>query len=299
MIKITSKEKDLLMIIADYQLLLIDQIVLITGLGKREVQRKINNLYKKDLIKFVSRKPNGQRGRTEFVSTLNENGVKRLQNENIIDEDTPIDTFIFNKTHNIEHQMLLNWFRIHLNFISKKLPDLTTDFLSSTNPFFTEQYGKPFVAEKNDSGKFQFEFIPDGVFYIQSTNQNKSLLFFLEVDMGTESLSSSSLKSNNISTKIKNYKDYYQSEKYKKYETKWNTKFKGFRLLFLTNSSNRKNKISDLVSSNKTNGFIWVAHQYDMFEKGLGGKFWARGGNLFTSQESILGPTLNFNSSIF
>ena len=55
MIKITSKEKDLLCNIADYQLLLIDQIVLINGLGKREVQRKINNLYKKDLINFQTK----------------------------------------------------------------------------------------------------------------------------------------------------------------------------------------------------------------------------------------------------
>jgi len=116
--------------------------------------------------------------------------------------------------------------------------------------------------------------------------------------MGTESLSSRSLKSNNISTKIKNYRAYFQSEKYKRYEVKWNTKFNGFRLLFLTNTSNRKNKISELVSSDKTNTFIWVAHQYDTFEKGLGGKIWARAGNLFTSQESILGPTLNFDSSI-
>ncbi len=68
--------------------------------------------------------------------------------------------------------------------------------------------------------------------------------------------------------------------------------------MFLTNSSKRKNSISNLVSSNELNSFIWVAHQYDMFEKGLGGKIWARGGNIFTSQESILGPNLNFEERL-
>ena len=116
--------------------------------------------------------------------------------------------------------------------------------------------------------------------------------------MGTESLNSDSLKSNNITTKIKNYRAYFQSEKYKRYEKKWDTKFNGFRLLFLTNSSKRKNSIANLVSSSKLNDFMWVAHQYDMFEKGLGGKIWTRGGNIFTSQESILGPTLNFEERL-
>ena len=116
--------------------------------------------------------------------------------------------------------------------------------------------------------------------------------------MGTESLKSLSSNSNNISRKIKNYRAYFQFDKYKRYQKKWNTLFNGFRLLFLTNTTERKNRISDLVSSEKTNDFIWVAHQFDMFEKGLGGKIWARGGNLHVSQESILGPTLNFEERI-
>lgn len=77
---------------------------------------------------------------------------------------------------------------------------------------------------------------------LKSELQNKSLLLFLEVDMGTESLNTSSLSSNNIASKIKNYRAYFQSQKYKRYETKWNTKFNGFRLLFLTNSAKRKKK---------------------------------------------------------
>jgi hypothetical protein len=114
--------------------------------------------------------------------------------------------------------------------------------------------------------------------------------------MGTESLNSNRLKSINISTKIKNYRVYFQSQKYKRYETRWNTKFNGFRLLFLTNSSKRKINISKLVSVDRSNDFIWIADQHEMFEKGLGGKIWARCGNLSISQESILGPRLASNS---
>jgi hypothetical protein len=136
------------------------------------------------------------------------------------------------------------------------------------------------------------------VFYIKSENQNRSLIFFLEVDMGTESLSSGSMKSNNINAKIKNYRAYFRSERYKRYQKKWNTIFNGFRLLFLTNSTERKNSISNLVSTEKTNDFIWIADQHDMFEKGIGGKICSRGGNISIAKESILGPTLYFDERL-
>lgn len=39
--------KDIITIMVDFQILLIEQISLIASLGKREVQKIINNLYKK------------------------------------------------------------------------------------------------------------------------------------------------------------------------------------------------------------------------------------------------------------
>lgn len=299
MFNITIKEQELLIIIAEYQILLTEQISLITNLGRREVQRKINNLNKKDLINFVSRKPKGTKGRNENIISINEKGFEYLQNEKIIYTKISIEKFTLNRYSNIEHQLLLNWFRIHLNYMPKKNEDLYTDFIPSASPFLQlKSNGLTEISESFSFNKVDVNFIPDGVFYFQSKLQNKSLLFFLEVDMGTESLVSHSSKSNNIASKIQNYRAFFQTENYKKYQTKWNTLFNGFRVLFITNTSDRKIKISNLVNSEKSNDFIWIAHQYDLFDKGLGGKIWARGGNLNTSQESILGPTLNFEERL-
>jgi hypothetical protein len=135
----------------------------------------------------------------------------------------------------------LNWSRIHLRHIPQKLPDLKVDFISSSSPFLPlRNNGQVLMSEYFEIEGIKINFVPDGVFYIKSENQNKSLLFFLEVDMGTESLSSRSMKSNNISSKIKNYRAYFQSERYKRYQKKWNTLFNGFRLLFLTNTAERR-----------------------------------------------------------
>ena len=297
--QLNQKDNLLLQAIAEYRILQVDQIALLNSSGKRIVQRKVSRLYNNGLINLSPRNYSTNFGRPENIISISEKGVKFLQNENLIDNTIPMERLVPDKTYSIEHELLLNWFRIHLDHIPLKNPDLTTDFISSTTPFLPlRRNGFPLISERFKIENREIDFIPDGVFIITSKEQNMSLLFFLEVDMGTETLNSSSFKSNNIATKIKNYRAYFQSEKYKRYEKKWNTKLSGFRLLFLTNSSKRRNSISNLVSSNELNSFIWVAHQYDMFDKGLGGKIWARGGNIFTSQESILGPTLNFDERL-
>ena len=299
MTTITKKDKLLLLKIADYQVLKIDQLALLNDSGKGIVQRKVSKFYKNGFVNLSPRNNSSNYGRPEHIISISEKGVKLLQEENLVDNKIQHERFTADKIYNIEHELLINWFRIHLQYIPEKLTDLTAHFIPVITPFLPlKNNGQSLISEQFEFEKSRFEFIPDGVFYLKSNNQNRSLLFFLEVDMGTESLNSRSTKSNNIARKIINYRAYFLTEKYKRYQKKWNTLFNGFRLLFLTNTTERKNRISDLVSSEKTNHFIWVAHQFDLFDKGLGGKIWARGGNLFASQESILGPTINFEERI-
>jgi hypothetical protein len=135
------------------------------------------------------------------------------------------------------------------------------------------------------------DFIPDGVFSITSKKQNKRLLFFLEVDMGTESLMSSRSTTDTISQKIHNYKAYYLSKKYERYEKRWGCSFNGFRVLFMTNTTSRRLTLSRFISSDRSNDFIWITDQDQMFQHGIGGEIWTRGGDISSSPKSILGPT--------
>lgn len=296
--KLTPKDRSLLLEIAEYRILLIDQIVLLDNTGKRAVQKKVNTLYKNGIFNFSPRNFETNRGRPENIISISEKGVRLLQYENLIDSKIPIERLAPDKSYHIEHELLLNWFRVYLNYISEKIQDLTIDFISSTTPFvLLNSNGLPLISESFKQVTRYIDFIPDGVFSVISKEQNKSLLFFLEIDMGTESLKSSSLNSNNIATKIKNYRVYFQSQKYKRYETRWNTKFNGFRLLFLTNSTFRRSTLLRFISSERTNDFIWITDQDEMFQHGIGGKIWTRGGDTSSSPESILGPTLANNLS--
>lgn len=296
---LTKKDLSFLYLIAEYIILLADQIALLNFTKKRMVQRRISKLSKLNLVNVIPRTFGASIGRPENIISLNENGLKVLKEEKLIDPKIPLERCNVDNSKTIEHELLINWSRIHSQYIRKKLPYLKIDFISSKTPFLPiRSNGLPLISESFSVKNSHINFIPDGVFYINNENQNKSLLFFLEVDRGTESLKSNNSNSNNILSKIKNYRIYFYSGKYKRYQKKWNTLFNGFRLLFLTNSPERSKSISNLVNTEKTNDFIWIADQYDMFKKGLGGKIWARGGRNNAPQQSILGPTLNFEQSI-
>jgi len=297
--KITSKEKELLFQILEYGILSTNQIMLINGVGKREVQRKLESLRNKNVITFHNIKKEGRRGRTEYVSSISESGARIIRSEFEGQLHFSSDKIMFKNIHIAKHQLLVNWFRIHLNYLPIKLPDLTVEFISATTPFLpSKKNGLPIISEQVETKLLKINFTPDGVFCLKNKKQNKSLLFFLEVDMGTESITTKSSKTNNISTKINNYKAYFQTEKYRRYQKKWNTLFNGFRLLFLTNSLERAKRICKQVGSDKSNNFIWVANKFELFEKGLGGKIWVRGCNLHTPKESIIGPALNYEENL-
>ena len=285
--------------ISEYGILLNEQIALLNNSGKRIIQRKISRLYKNGLLNLSPRNNSSNHGRPENIISIHEKGVKLLQNENLIDSKIPVKRFTADKIYNIEHELLINWFRIHLQNIQVKISNLKTEFISSTTPFIPlNKNGQPLITENLLIENSTVTLIPDGVFHIKSENQNKSLLFFLEVDMGTESLQNKGFKSNSIATKIQNYQAHFQSKKYLRYQKKWNTIFNGFRLLILTNTAKRKVSIMNFINSDSSNDFVWVADQSEMFEKGLGGKIWSKGGKLSIPQESILGPTINFEESI-
>jgi hypothetical protein len=288
--KLTPKERSLLLQIAEYRVLLIDQIAMLNNLGKRSVQKKVNTLYKNGILKLSPRNFQIHRGRPENISSLSERGVKLLQIKNLIPHNIPIQKITAEGLYNIEHELLVSWFQIYLAQISQKYSDLASEFLSSKSPFLPlGKNGMAAISDNVRSSGQNIDFIPDGVFSIASKEQNKSLLFFLEVDMGTESVISSRSTTESISQKIHNYKAYYLSKKYERYEKKWGCSFNGFRVLFMTNTTSRRLTLSRFISSDRTNDFIWITGQDQMFQHGVGGKIWTRGGDTSSSPRSILG----------
>ena len=104
----------------------------------------------------------------------------------------------------VSHDLLVNWFFIHLIQVERENPSLSTQHLTiSSHNLNKGNADKPLLMERFSSDKTSenHSMIPDGVFIITDKETEKTLLFFLEVDMGTETLVNTKLTPNDVACK--------------------------------------------------------------------------------------------------
>jgi hypothetical protein len=248
------------------------------------------------LISTRERSYGNKRGRPEDLIFLTENGWELIQNKNdrFGEKCLPVDKSI--NSIFIEHDLLVNWLLVHLIQIEREVPQLSVNILTQNLSLMNQSNtGKVEVPEPTltgNSDKEFSEFIPDGVFTITNVELKNSLLFFLEVDMGTETIASSKRDLKDIRQKIVNYQALFHTGQYKQYEKILKAQINGFRLLFLVNSHARHKALCRLVREMPPSDFIWLTDQDSMFSNGLSANIWARGGHHNKLLQSILGCNL-------
>jgi hypothetical protein len=176
MTNLNMSDSHLLSSISDYKVLTVKQLSIVSQRSGQVVRRRMRALAKEGLIGTRMDGYGGGRGRPEDLLFLTENGVEALEESGIRGAVSACKT---GDHFPIDHLLLVNWFRIHLIQIERSISGLsvryTGDSISLTDE--THQQEKP------------TEFFPDGVFVITRVSENpKTLLFFLEVDMGTETV---------------------------------------------------------------------------------------------------------------
>lgn len=283
--------------IAGHRCLTAHQLAILTGRNRNSLMRRVGQFKNQGLIQTMPRGFGGGRGRPENVLTLTSQGMKNLLIQLEVTCERSVDEPTDGPPSDIDHTLLLNWFRIHLEEMKSLDSRVETDFLASTSPFLPKLAdGKLAIYDRIAAGPGPdawMDFIPDGVFTISVGEQDRrrSLLFFLEVDMGTEPLTSSG-SGRDLRQKILNYQAYFRTGRYRRYEELWSNRFNGFRLLFLANTGSRMASICRLVQEMPPSDFIWITDQDHMFAQGLGDNIWARGGKDQAALQSIVGPSL-------
>jgi hypothetical protein len=288
----------LLASIAEHKALTVKQLSALSQRSCQVIRRRVRILVNQDLITAKMQGYGHGRGRPADTVFLTEKGTTLLQEERILPSQVASMT---DKTVNpflVDHQLLVNWFRIHLLQIERTVPQLSVQHLSPSSYATTNRNVHPSLSEHIPAGNLlgkPFEFVPDGVFSITSEEPDKArtLLFFLEVDMGTETLASMDRNLGDLRQKILNYQALFRSGRYKRYEGIFGAKLNGFRLLFLVNTAPRLAGLCRLVQEMPPSDFIWLAHQESMFSHGLSGRIWARGGRNYDPPQSILGQMLS------
>ena len=285
----------LLASIAESRILTPTQIAAIQQKRKQVVRRRLRALEKAGFVRSGNGALGRSRGRPEKQVSLTETGADLLRSKFSDLKDLPIDKLTADKLRCVDHQLLINWFRIHLRHVEQILPQLSVRFSSSISPFMlTGQSSDPALSEQDmrQGHKEVKEFAPDGILSITHQDKGKTLLFFLEVDMGTESVASIGRGPRDLRQKILNYQQFFRENRYKAYEKIWDCDLEGFRLLFLTTTGARMASICNLIQSIPPSDFIWVTTMEQMLSHGLSWKIWVRGGRRNALEQSILGPEM-------
>ena len=293
--KLNKNDRKLIFSLAECRVLTLSQVAAIQRKSKQVTRRRLRVLEQAGLILSRTQGFGRFRGRPEKLFSLTEKGTHLLDLKGPHLKNV-IQVLNEENLRCLDHQLLVNWFQIHLQYIEHMFTPLSIQFLSPTSPFLKRDHNnRPLIFERlpaaNKTGGPN-GFTPDGVFSISHNERHKTLLFFLEVDRGTESIASPKRNSGDIRQKIINYQRYFRSGRYKRYEKILDCSFKGFRLLFLTNTTSRLATLCRLVQEMPPSDFVWLTEQERMFSQGLSDAIWFREGRQDASPESILGPEM-------
>ena len=291
--RLNKGDKQILSLIALYRILTVSQLAALTQRSRQVIRRRLRYLSDEGFIINRMRGYGRSSGRPEEIIFLAEKSAGILKNEGLFSESIPLIAPKNIDAIAVDHDLLINWFYIHLIQVEKSIPGLTIEpwspgFLMNSQGGYSFFDPRIRIGSEDDS----IEFIPDGIFTIWHKGMQKGLLFFLELDMDTEPVASLDRNPKDVRQKILNYQAIFQNGHYKRFEKIFGLKFNGFRLLFLTNSPARSASLSRLVQEMPPSDFIWLTNQEKMFSDGLSAEIWARGGKTDRPPQSIIGLNL-------
>lgn len=288
----TAKDRQVLEALVDYRQLTTSQIAALGSIGAPAARKRVRALREAGLVQNGPRPLHGRTGRPEELMTLSRGGIALLQETGGI--SIPPGSRPEQPVRCTDHQHLLNWFRIQLAVGERSIPGLASEF--TTLEPQSDRQGRESGSSTREGGTRSVgggdvEFVPDGVFFLRHQAERTALLFFLEVDMGTESLVGRSHHHRAFIAKIRNYQMFFRGGAYKRYEALWKQRFNGFRLLVLTSTPGRRHALGRLVGKAPPSDFIWLSDSEQLFSAGAFAPIWSRGGS-DKQGESILGAKL-------
>jgi len=283
--KLNKSDCKTLECIAEYRMLTVTQIAAIFHKSKQVVRRRLNNLERAGFIEIAGHEIGRGRGRPESYQGLTKCGVDVLRNRGLLNKKKPYKKVCADDLFALNHQLLLNWFRIHLNEVEKVVSRVNVKFFAHNSPTLPEdQNGRTLITNYSPvpgSSIQGVQFIPDAAFSISDSDKDKTCLYFLEVDRGTETRASTRRDMTDVRQKLINYQWYFQSKAYKRYEQVFKCQLRGFRLLFLTSTAGRLSALCELTQRLRPSNFVYLTEISRLFPEGVSTEIWSQRQTLF------------------
>ena len=292
-LRINSHDIELLLSLAEHRVLTANHLAALHGRNVPALRRRLRVLARVGLVRASDGGLVERPGRPERLYSLMEDGSQLLRERGMLAASAALDDTTGRGVRHLRHLLAVNDFRVHLELVQRLVPDLAVQFLSP-GPLRKGTKGSawPIIHERfhvQDGGDRLVEFTPDGVFSVSHTPTDRALLFFLEVDMGTESLVSKRHPHHDVRRKVANYQTYFRLARYKRYEEMFGSGFRGFRLLIVAGAPGRCASLCGLVRNMPPSDFVWLTDLDSVRSEGIWSLTWARGGRVGRPLESILG----------
>ena len=287
------RDLELLSTIADYRVMTFDQIAALTERHPKRIQSRVFELQKQGGIAKSKRRGPAAPGQREALVSIAPGGFAILREAKVLRSDAVEKDVTLAGLPQVEHQLLLNWVRIHWAGIERLHPALKVRLVPHSSPAPHLGDAPPNGAARpvpvfirSEGGEV---IVPDAVATIRDTERAMTVLFFLEVDMGSEPFEAPQKQRPTILKKIEKYQRYFRTQRYREYDSVWNCSLRGFRVLFVTNTGARATALGADLTHIRPREFIWIASQEDLLKHGPGAAVWARGGHQGQPLGSILG----------
>ena len=148
MAQVRSKDLTFLKQLAEYRVVTAQQIAAIYNITRRAARKKTDRLHSDKLISVMPMNFGQGKGRPENLITISEAGITALYQSTTIDQKITSDRILFRDYNRIQHELFINWFRIHLEYLQKQIPGISTDSSSPTTPFLPlRKDGSPLMSD--------------------------------------------------------------------------------------------------------------------------------------------------------
>jgi predicted transcriptional regulator len=256
-LRLTPRDLKVPELVKDYTYLTTNQIAELLYPSKQKAQTRLLKVYKSGLVKrFVFPVLIVDGGRGEFVYHL-----------------TRLPKVSFSK---LAHTIKLN--NIRIAFEKGCLNTGTVDLEAFVPEYSVKSISMALNANMDDSrvdAKAK-HIIPDGVMCLKNRANGKKALFFIELDLGTEKIKTSTPKEYSLVEKMLVYKEWMKLREYDKYSEKFGYSFKGFRVLVIMNSQIRKRKLRNELSKHGIKQFIYLTDCAKIVNGKIFDRIWSR-----------------------
>ena len=138
---------DFLSDLADYRMLTLSQIAHLHFSGKGPARRRMRQLRKDGLLEILPGASPQSGGRPENVYGLSKAGLQLLKAQGILKENISLEQVGgSNLSHQMAHQLLLGWSRVHLVHLCRICPRLEFRIVTCNSPLaLVPETGVPIV----------------------------------------------------------------------------------------------------------------------------------------------------------